>query len=161
VLRVRIPVIILHNSPAAVARPSNERRVLVLAGCLRAATQPRPAPGVPALPWGGLNITRVNQGHYLAIIIMYTTWGLYVCMYVKIWRHHSTRVIHTYIHTYTRAYDTHTQARGATPELRRVTDTTSHGFSAGGHSTQTTIGSPGLCDRPKGGGGGRGAARKF
>ena len=39
---------------------------------------------------------------------------------------------------------TRTQARGATPELRRVTDTTSHGLSAGRHSTQTTIGSPSL-----------------
>ena len=48
--------------------------------------------------------------------------------------------------TSTRAY-TRTQARGATPELRRVTDTTSHGLSAGRHSTQTTIGSPSLCDR--------------
>ena len=35
----------------------------------------------------------------------------YVCMYVKIRRHHSTRAC------------TRTQARGATPELRRVTDT--------------------------------------
>jgi len=35
-----------------------------------------------------------------------------------------------------------TQARGATPELRRVADTTSHGLSAGRNSTQTTIGSP-------------------
>ena len=35
------------------------------------------------------------------------------------WHQHSTRA-------YTR-----TQARGATPELRRVTDTTSHGLSAG------------------------------
>ena len=48
---------------------------------------------------------------------------------------------------------TRAQARGATPELRRVTDTTSHGLSAGRHSTQTTIGSPILCDRPRGGGG--------
>ena len=32
-----------------------------------------------------------------------------------------------------RAY-TRTQARGATPELRRVADTTSHGLSAGRHS---------------------------
>jgi len=40
--------------------------------------------------------------------------------------------------TSTRAY-TRTQARGATPELRRVTDTTSHGLSAGRHSTQTAI----------------------
>ena len=31
---------------------------------------------------------------------------------------------------FTRAY-TRTQARGATPELRHVTDTTSHGLSAG------------------------------
>jgi len=54
--------------------------------------------------------------------------------------------------TSTRAY-TRTQARGATPELRRVTDTTSHGLSAGRHSTQTTIGSPSLCDRPEGWGG--------
>ena len=53
-------------------------------------------------------------------------------MYVKIRRHQHTR-------TYTR-----TQARGATPELRRVADTTSHGLSAGRHSTQTTIGSPSL-----------------
>ena len=44
---------------------------------------------------------------------------------------------------------TRTQARGATPELRRVTDTTSHGLSAGRHSTQTTIGSPSLrCQNP-------------
>jgi len=56
---------------------------------------------------------------------------MYVCMYVKIRRHQHTR----------------TQARGATPELRRVTDTPSHGLSAGRHSTQTTIGSPSLCDR--------------
>jgi len=55
--------------------------------------------------------------------------------------------------TSTRAY-TRTEARGATPELRRVTDTTSHGLSAGRHSTQITIGSPSLCDRPRGGGGG-------
>ena len=40
-------------------------------------------------------------------------------------------------HARTRAH--RTQARGATPELRRVTDTTSHGLSAGRHSTQTTI----------------------
>jgi len=33
-------------------------------------------------------------------------------------------------------------------------------LSAGRHSTQTTIGSPSVCDRPKGGGG-RGAARIF
>jgi len=45
---------------------------------------------------------------------------------------------------------------GATPELRRVADTTSHGLSAGRHSTQTqtTIGSPSLCGQPKGGRGG-------
>jgi len=59
----------------------------------------------------------------------------YLCMYVKIRRHQHTR----------------TQAHGATPELRRVADTTSHGLSAGRHSTQTTIGSPSLCGRPKGG----------
>jgi len=51
--------------------------------------------------------------------------------------------------TSTRAY-TRTQSRGATPELRRVADTTSHGLSAGRHSTQTTIGSPSLCGRPEG-----------
>jgi len=50
-------------------------------------------------------------------------------MYVKIRRHQHVRA----------------QARGATPELRRVTDTTSHGLSAGRHSTQTTIGSPIVC----------------
>ena len=33
-------------------------------------------------------------------------------------------------------------------------------LSAGRHSTQTTVGSPSLCDRPRGGGG-RGAARKL
>ena len=61
---------------------------------------------------------------------------LYVCAYVKIRRHQHTRV----------------RARtGPRPELRRVADTTSHGLSAGRHSTQTTIGSPGLCGRPKGG----------
>ena len=65
---------------------------------------------------------------------------MYVCMYAKIRRHQHTRV------------HARTQARGATPELRRVTDTTSHGLSAGRHSTQTTIGSPSLCDRPRGGG---------
>jgi len=56
----------------------------------------------------------------------------YICMYVKIRRHQHTRV---HAHTDSR------QARGATPELRRVTDTTSHGLSAGRHrhSTQTTI----------------------
>ena len=43
---------------------------------------------------------------------------------------------------------TRTQAHGATPELQRVADTTSHGLSAGRHSTQTTIGSPSLCGRP-------------
>ena len=37
---------------------------------------------------------------------------------------------------------TRTPARGPTPELRRVAGTTSHGLSAGRHSTQTTIGSP-------------------
>jgi len=37
--------------------------------------------------------------------------------------------------TSTRAY-TPTHARGATPELRRVADTTPHGLSAGRHSTQ-------------------------
>jgi len=56
------------------------------------------------------------------------------------------------------AHGTRTQARrGATPEteIRRVTDTTSHGPQAAGrHSTQTSISSPGLCGRPKGGGGG-------
>jgi len=69
--------------------------------------------------------------------------------------------------TSTSAY-TRTQARGATPELRRVADTTSYGLSAGRYSTkttcvrvyarvlvppnlnihtyiQTTIGSPSLC----------------
>jgi len=51
--------------------------------------------------------------------------------------------------TSTRAY-TRAQARGATPELRRVADTTSHGLSAGRHSTQTTIGSPSLRGRPRG-----------
>ena len=51
---------------------------------------------------------------------------MYVCMY-------------RFGGTSTRAY-TRTQARGATPELRRVADTTSHGLSAGRHSTQTTIG---------------------
>jgi len=59
-------------------------------------------------------------------------------------------------HTHTRAYTRTTQARGATPELiRRVADyTTSHGLSAGRHSAKhTTIGSPSLCGRPKGGGG--------
>ena len=40
-------------------------------------------------------------------------------------------------HAYTRA-----QARGATPELRRVTNTTPHGLPAGRHSTRTTIVSP-------------------
>ena len=64
-------------------------------------------------------------------------------MYVQIRRHQ-----HTHVHAYM-----HTQARGAMPELRRVTDTTSHGLSAGRRSTQTTIGSPSLCGRPKGGGG--------
>jgi len=54
---------------------------------------------------------------------------MYLCMYVKIRRHQHTRV------------HAHTQARGATPELWRVADTTSHGLSAGRHSTQTTIGS--------------------
>jgi len=71
-------------------------------------------------------------------------------MYVKIRRHQHTR-----IHAHT-----DTQARDATPELRRVTDTTSHGLFAGRHSTQTTIGSPSLCDRPRGGGGGGGAAAR-
>ena len=51
--------------------------------------------------------------------------------------------------TSTRAY-TRTHAVGATLELRRVADTTSHGLSAGRHSTQTTIGSPSLCGQPKG-----------
>ena len=69
-------------------------------------------------------------------------------MYVNIRRHQHTR--------YTR-----TQARGATPELRRVTDTTSYGLFAGRHSTQTTIGSPSLCDHPWGGGGAGGAAKKL
>jgi len=51
-------------------------------------------------------------------------------MYVKIRRHQLTRAC------------TRTQDRGATPdELGRVADTTSHGSSAGRHSTQTTIGS--------------------
>jgi len=36
---------------------------------------------------------------------------MYVCVYVKIRRYQHTRVY------------AHTQARGATPELRRVTDT--------------------------------------
>jgi len=44
---------------------------------------------------------------------------------------------------------TRTQARGATPELRRVADSTSHGLSAGRHSTPTTEGRPSLCGRPK------------
>jgi len=61
-----------------------------------------------------------------------------VCMYVCMYRFGGTS---------TRAY-TRTQARGATPELRHVADTTSHGLSAGRHSTHTTIGSPSLCDRP-------------
>jgi len=56
-------------------------------------------------------------------------------MYVTIWQHQHTRA----------------QARGATPELRRGADTTSHGLSADRHSTQTTIGSPSLCDRAGGG----------
>ena len=69
-----------------------------------------------------------------------------VCMYVCMLRFGGTS---------TRAC-TRTQARGATPELRRVADTTPHGLSAGRHSTQTTIGSPSLCGRPKGERGGRG-----
>jgi len=46
--------------------------------------------------------------------------------------------------TSTCAAYTRTPAHGATPELRRVADTTttSHGLSAGRHSTQNTIGSP-------------------
>ena len=39
--------------------------------------------------------------------------------------------------------------RSATPELRRVADTTPYGLSAGRHCTQTTYGSPSLCGRPK------------
>ena len=70
---------------------------------------------------------------------------MYVCVNIR--RHQHTR-------------DTRTQARGATPELRRVTDTTSHSLSAGRHSTQTTIGSPSLCDRPRGGGG-EGSSKKI
>jgi len=71
-------------------------------------------------------------------------------MYVKIRWHQHTRV------------HAHTGPRGAKPEpeLWRVTDTTSHGLSAGRHSTQTTIGSPSLCDRPKGGEGGAGSSKK-
>ena len=63
-------------------------------------------------------------------------------MYVKIRRHQHT--------AYTR-----TQARGATPDLQRVTDTTSHGLSAGRHSTQTTIIVALFCviDQGEGGGG--------
>jgi len=55
-------------------------------------------------------------------------------------------------HARTRAH--RLAAPRATPKLRRVTGTTSHGLSAGRHSTQTTTGSLSLCDRPKGGGGG-------
>jgi len=81
--------------------------------------------------------------------VAYSSSNKYVCTYVKIRRHQHTRV------------HAHTGPRRHTPELRRVTDTTSHGLSAGRHSTQTTIGSPSsLCDRPRGGGG-RGAARKL
>jgi len=81
---------------------------------------------------------------------------MYVFMYVQIRRHAPA-------HARTRAH--RTQARGATPELRRVTQTphtTSHGLSAAGsrHSTQTTIGyrigSPSPCGRPTGSGGGGG-----
>jgi len=43
----------------------------------------------------------------------------------------------------TRAY-TRAQARGATPELRRVADTTPNGLSTGRHSIHTTVGSHGL-----------------
>ena len=84
-----------------------------------------------------------SRGHSSAI----PTPTDYVCMYVcKIRRHQHTRAR-------TRAHST--QARGATPELRRVTDTTSHGLSAGRHSTQTTIGSPIFCvvDQGERGGG--------
>jgi len=56
---------------------------------------------------------------------------MYMYTYVKI-------KIRQHKHKHTRAY-TRTQARGATPELRRVADTTSHGLSAGRYSTQTTI----------------------
>jgi len=57
--------------------------------------------------------------------------------------------------TCTRAY-TRAQARGITPELRRVVDTTPHGFFVSRHFTQTTVGSPSpsLCGRP-----GRGSVR--
>jgi len=84
-----------------------------------------------------------------------------ICMYVKIRRHQHTRV---HAHTGPRRHASMPE------ELRRVTDTTSHGLYAGRHySTQTTIyhidiGRPGLCDRTKGGeggGGGGGAARIF
>jgi len=65
---------------------------------------------------------------------------LYVCMYVKIRRHQHTRVhAHTGPRRHTRAPACH---RHHIPRL-----------SAGRHSTQTTIGSPSLCDRPRGGGG--------
>ena len=67
---------------------------------------------------------------------------MHVCMYVKIRRHQHIR-----------AYMS-TQACGATPELRRVTDTTSHGLSAGRHSTQTTIVAL-VCVIDQGKGGGR------
>jgi len=58
-----------------------------------------------------------------------------------------------------RAYTRTQQTRGATPELQHVADITSHGLSAGRRippRTQTTIGSPILCGRPKGGRGGGG-----
>ena len=69
-----------------------------------------------------------------------------VCMYVKV------KVEFGGIST--RAY-TRTQARGATPELRRVAGTTSHGLcpQAGTfHTDHATIGSPSpcLCRRPCG-----------
>ena len=69
--------------------------------------------------------------------------------------------------TSTRAY-TRTQARGATPELQRGTDTTYNihptACSQADIHTQTsgTIGSPILCGRPKGKrGGGEGKAARF
>jgi len=63
------------------------------------------------------------------------------CVHVHIRRHQHTRV------------HARTEARGVTPELRRVADATSHGFSVGRPSTQTTVGSSSLCGRPGGVGG--------